>query len=227
MFQHRLACCTTPQLTWMQDWWEYRKRRRLKEEENHSTVSFVHCLSWHSLKPPHPSLSPGTLTPHSPGTLTLQAPSLSRYPHSPGTLTPHSPGTLTLQAPSPLTLQAPSPLTLSRHPHPSLSRYPHSPGILTPLSRHPHPSLSRYPHSPGILTPLSRHPHSSLSPGTLTPPLLHRWRTLSMTACTRKWSIHSLMMLTMNWRTRGYRSTFRPTLALRMTNHAPIPDIFQ
>ena len=82
-------------------------------------------------------------------------------------LTPHSlqaPSPLTLQAPSPLTLQAPSPLTLSRHPHPS-------------LSRHPHPSLSR-------------HPHPSLSPGTLTPPLLHRWRTLSMRACTRKWSTH-------------------------------------
>ena len=92
MFQHRLACCTTLQLTQMQDWWEYWKRRRLKEVENHSTVSFVHCLSWHSLKPPHPSLSPGTLT-------------------------PHSPGTLTLWAPSPLTLQAPSPLALSRHPH--------------------------------------------------------------------------------------------------------------
>ena len=157
----------------------YRKWRRLVEEEDHSTVSFVHCLCWHSLRPPHPSLSPGTLA-----------------PHSPGTLTPHS-------------LQAPSPLTLSRHPHPSFSRHPHpslSPGTLTP-------------HSPGTLTP-----HSLLAPSLLT--LQHRWRTLSMRACTRKWSTHSLMMLTMNWRTRGYQSTFRPTLALRMTNHAPIPDIF-
>ena len=107
---------------------------------------------------------------------------------------------LTLSRHPPLTLQAPSPLTLQ------------ATSPLT-LSRHPHPSLSK-------------HPHPSLSPGTLTPPLLHRWRTLSMRACTRKWSTHSLMMLTMNWRTRGDWSTFRPTLALRMTNHAPIPDIF-
>ena len=110
MFQHRLACCTTPQLTRMQDWWEYRKWRRLVEEEDHSTVSFVQCLCWHS---PHPSLSPGTLTPHSPGTLT---------PHSPGTLTPHSPGTLTPHSPGTLT--------------------PHSPGTLTPPLLHRWRTLS-------------------------------------------------------------------------------------
>ena len=129
MLQHRLACCTTPQLRGMQDWWEYRKWRRLVEEEDHSTVSFVHCLCWHSLKSPHPSLSPGTLTPHSPGTLTphsLQAPS-PLTPQAPSPLTLQAPSPLTLQAPSPLTLQAPSPLTLQAPSLLTLFRHPHSP----------------------------------------------------------------------------------------------------